>query len=131
MPEEPPAGEPIQNEDMVLRKIQPRYWPKLVGRTTPDSPAFLASSDGSGTSGVVVRQPSEQDETIELDPGRWVSLSVGYVRSLGLAVEWQAVPGTPRHAGIVNWPTSATRAKELRRLLCNRCAWIGEPPATR
>lgn len=41
MPEEPPAGEPIQNEDMVLRKIQPRYWPKLAGEPHPTARPFL------------------------------------------------------------------------------------------
>ena len=121
---------PVPTQAVLYRWVAENHLPKLPGRVKPNSDLFRPSTDGTGTSVVVVDSDAERTELLESkgDEFYWVSLTAKDVRALGLEVVWDLSQG-PHHAAITNWPPGKNAAHRLRKVITEKtCKWEGRMP---
>jgi hypothetical protein len=124
----------VPEDSTLLRFLRPEHVPTTPGQTRPNSDLFKPSSDGSGTSVIVVLG----DEEIAAAKGRhpevqyWVRIPALVVRGLELEVVWDNYEegDDPQHGAIVGWPSSKGQIAKLRTELVKRCIWDGAEPPT-
>jgi hypothetical protein len=113
--------------------LSAHHEPKTPGQTRPNSDLFKPSSDGSGTSVIVLASEEEVLAAKARHPGvaYWVRIPTSIVRDeLALEVVWDndRDEDDPQHGAIVGWPAKKKDIVKLRTELVQKCDWDGPHP---